>query len=59
MKYTINVVILGYGVIAPKTKWGRMVCIDYAIIALPIMMICVANVGDVMADIFRFVYATV
>ena len=51
--------VLGYGVIAPKTQWGRLVCIAYAIIGLPIMLICLASVGDVMANIFRFSYATV
>ncbi|XP_067948770.1 TWiK family of potassium channels protein 18-like [Watersipora subatra] len=50
---------IGYGVIAPKTPWGRLVCIAYAILGMPIMLICLANVGDIMADIFRFAYATV
>ncbi|KAF6036877.1 KCNK18 [Bugula neritina] len=48
---------IGYGVIAPKTPWGRMVCVAYTIIGLPIMFICLAGIGDVLADIFRFSYA--
>ena len=48
-----------YGNIAPKTMWGRLVCIAYATLGIPIMLLCLTNLGEVMADIFRFVYDTV
>lgn len=50
---------LGYGVIAPKTMWGQLVCIAYALIGIPLMILCLATVGDVMAKIFRYVYSMV
>ena len=36
-----------------------MVCIVYALIGIPLTLMFLANIGEVMADIFRFVYAKV
>lgn len=49
----------GYGRIYPKTVWGKMACIAYALVGIPLMLTCLAVVGEVMAKIFRYIYATV
>ncbi|XP_063845847.1 uncharacterized protein LOC135091804 isoform X1 [Scylla paramamosain] len=52
----ILITTIGYGHIAPKTDWGKVVTIFYAIPGVPLMMLCLANIGDGMAHSFRFLY---
>ena len=46
----------GFGHITPKTVWGRVVTILYAIIGIPLTLLTITNLGGFMASAFRFIY---
>ena len=46
----------GYGHIAPKTAIAKVVTIFYAILGIPLTVLCWSNIGDAMANAFRFCY---
>ncbi|KFM66363.1 Potassium channel subfamily K member 18, partial [Stegodyphus mimosarum] len=55
--YSIIVITtIGYGNIAPKTNPGKIVTILYAIVGIPLLLLCLSNIGDAMAHSFKFIY---
>lgn len=55
--YSITVITtIGYGHIAPKTSVAKIVTIFYAILGIPLTVLCWSNIGDAMANSFRFCY---
>jgi len=52
-------VCAGYGHVAPKTKWGRMITIVYALVGIPLTFLYLSNMGNFMAECFRLFYQKV
>ncbi|XP_026825629.1 potassium channel subfamily K member 18-like [Ooceraea biroi] len=56
--YSLTVITtIGYGNIYPRTKWGKVVTIVYAIIGMPLFLLYLSNIGDILARSFKWTYA--
>lgn len=49
----------GYGNVAPRTEWGKIATILYAIIGMPLFLLYLSNIGDILAKSFKWIYAKV
>ena len=47
---------LGYGNITPRTFYGKVFTIIYAIFGIPLLLLFLANVGESMASALTLVY---
>ncbi|CAG2164863.1 unnamed protein product [Oppiella nova] len=55
--YSVTVITtIGYGNVTCKTDLGRIVTMIYALLGIPVMFLCLANLGNLMAQTFRFSY---
>ncbi|XP_074634050.1 potassium channel, subfamily K, member 16-like [Acropora palmata] len=41
---------IGYGFLAPVTVWGRVICVIYALIGIPLTLALLAIVGKILGD---------
>ncbi|ESO84681.1 hypothetical protein LOTGIDRAFT_94184, partial [Lottia gigantea] len=55
--YSVTVITtIGYGHLTPRTNWGRIVTIFYAIIGIPLTLLCLSNIGCLLAKLFRILW---
>ncbi|XP_069699067.1 potassium channel subfamily K member 9 [Periplaneta americana] len=56
--YSLTVITtIGYGNIAPQTVYGKVTTILYAIIGIPLFLLYLSNIGDILANSFKWTYA--
>ncbi|XP_023211246.1 TWiK family of potassium channels protein 7-like [Centruroides sculpturatus] len=52
--YSVTVIsTIGCGNMSPKTQIGKVLTIVYAIMGIPLMLMCLTNIGDMLARSFR------
>ncbi|GLV36770.1 sandman [Carabus blaptoides fortunei] len=56
--YSLTVITtIGYGNVSPKTAWGKVTTIVYAIVGMPLFLLYLSNIGDILARCFKWLYA--
>ncbi|XP_026481761.1 potassium channel subfamily K member 18-like [Ctenocephalides felis] len=56
--YSLTVITtIGYGNISPRTEWGKVATILYAIVGMPLFLLYLSNIGDILARCFKWIYA--
>ncbi|XP_015524425.1 potassium channel subfamily K member 16 [Neodiprion lecontei] len=56
--YSLTVITtIGYGNISPRTAWGKVATIIYAIAGMPLFLLYLSNIGDILARSFKWTYA--
>ncbi len=51
--------IAGYGNLTPKTDVGKLATMVYALVGIPLMLLYMSNIGSILGDSFKYVYAKV
>ncbi|XP_035709141.1 potassium channel subfamily K member 18-like [Folsomia candida] len=56
--YSVSIITtIGYGNTAPRTAWGKILTMFYAVIGVPLMLLWLSNIGTLMANTFKFAYS--
>lgn len=56
--FTITTIsTVGYGHVTPLTWEGRVVCVCYASMGIPIFLMCLTHLSSALGKMFKFIYA--
>ncbi|XP_075984066.1 potassium two pore domain channel sandman isoform X2 [Anticarsia gemmatalis] len=58
--YSLTVITtIGYGHLSPRTNWGKVITIFYALLGMPLFLLYLTNVGELLARWFKCIYALI
>lgn len=57
LMFSLSIItMIGYGNMYPKTPYGKIATVIYALFGIPLYILYFLNVGDALAGVFRWVY---
>lgn len=57
LMYSLSIItMIGYGNLVPKTPWGKIATVIYAVFGIPLYVLYFLNMGEVLAGCFRIIY---
>ncbi|KAJ8960593.1 hypothetical protein NQ318_013883, partial [Aromia moschata] len=57
LMFSLSIItMIGYGNMVPRTPYGRLATVIYALFGIPLYILYFLNVGDALAGVFRWVY---
>ncbi|CAH1986265.1 unnamed protein product [Acanthoscelides obtectus] len=57
LMYSLSIItMIGYGNMVPKTAYGKLATVIYALFGIPLYILYFLNVGDALAEGFRWIY---
>ncbi|KAL3278772.1 hypothetical protein HHI36_016298 [Cryptolaemus montrouzieri] len=57
LMFSLSVItMIGYGNIAPKTVWGKICTVVYAVFGIPLYVLYLVNVGKGLASLLKWIY---
>jgi len=60
LMFTLSVItMIGYGNIVPRTEWGKIATMLYALVGIPVYILYFMNMGKVFANMFKWLYRRV
>ena len=55
--FTLSIfTMIGYGNLVPRTDWGKVVTIVYAVFGIPLYVLYFLNMGRALARAFKWIY---
>lgn len=57
LMFTLSIfTMIGYGNLVPRTEWGKVITIFYAVFGIPLYILYFMNMGKALASIFKWMY---
>lgn len=57
LMFTLSIfTMIGYGNLVPRTEWGKVITIFYAVFGIPLYILYFMNMGKALANIFKWLY---